>query len=103
LGHRGKRFWRVGRADGVLSFLSRTRCTDDVARMSEATSGVLIILGPACRFAHAGYLLDFGLKIARFFAAVTLLLLMVSCARPQAVELSVDRAVPLRLGFEISP
>jgi hypothetical protein len=35
----------------------------------------------------------FGFKLARFFAAGTLLLLTLSCARPQYVQLSVDRAV----------
>ena len=35
----------------------------------------------------------FGLRAARFLAAIAALALIVSCARPQSVELSVNRAV----------
>jgi hypothetical protein len=35
----------------------------------------------------------FSLKVARFFAAITLLFLIVSCAWQQSIEISVDRAV----------
>ena len=50
-----------GETGGSLGPYNSSQTTASVARMSEATSGIPI--HPACRFAHAGYLLPSGLAL----------------------------------------